>query len=372
MSQGVYIHFPFCLSRCGYCSFVSYSGENLERIDDYLKAVEQEIKRRPPELPLQSVYLGGGTPSLMSVAQLEEILECLIREPDCEVSMEVNPGTLTKEKLMGFMKKGVNRFSLGVQSFIPNELKLLGRSHSVRQAHNVIRLMKQSGAENLSVDLIYGLPGQNPSDFRRSLMATLTYRPQHISLYALSLEEQCPLAIQIEKGCEKAIDTDLAAQSYEQACLILQENGYQQYEISNWALPGYQCRHNLMYWKQAIWEAYGLAAVAFDGNNRKTNRSDLAGYLSCWQENISSRESLEELTHAQLLSEGLILALRLNEGADLDYFSGKYEVNAAKRFAAAIEQSEQNGLLEIQGSVLKLTQRGKLLSNEVFWRFLPE
>ena len=369
--QAAYIHIPFCLRRCHYCSFVSYDEKHILYIDHYLMALQQEINEHPVSAPLNSLYIGGGTPSLLQPKQVKDLVDRFTLAPMCEVTMEANPGTLSHHKLTGYLQAGINRLSIGIQSFNDDELGLLGRLHNAQEAQEAVLLAKAAGFRNINIDLMYGLPGQKTAAFRRSLRKALKLEPTHLSLYALSLEENCQLWQQTESGQIKSLSADGAAVCYEEAGRLLHLGGYQQYEISNWALPAFTCQHNLNYWQQGLWAAYGLAACAFNGRMRTVNEQDLKSYIRRINDSKSAVQDTEEIKTEDLLAEGLILALRLNTGADLEYFSAKYGLDVAVRYKKTIKQCCEAALMEQQGALIRLTARGRLLSNEVFWRFLP-
>ena len=370
-AQAVYIHIPFCARRCYYCSFISYGCLHSSHLTDYLQALIREIKQSPTLLPLSSLYIGGGTPSLLEPQHLRDILRCFNFSADCEISMEANPESLSFNKLSGYRRLGVNRLSIGMQSLNDNELHMLGRAHNAKEACRAVNEAKACGFDNVNIDLIYGLPGQASSDFTRSLRRALELAPQHISLYALSLEKDCYLSKEIESGRVREILADEATNCYEEAGELLAKRGYVQYEISNWARPSFECRHNLTYWQQNKWSAYGLASYAFNGCCRISNCTDLDSYIGRLCVGESAIGDIEKISKDDLLAEGIILALRLNKGADLGYLSKRYETDAMAKYKSAITFSLEAGLLEQEGCIIKLTSRGRLLSNEVFWRFLP-
>jgi len=375
-AQAVYIHIPFCQKRCYYCSFVSYEGLWNIRADDYMQSLKNDIKARPPGRKLKSLYFGGGTPSLLDVDELASVINCLSSyaslHEDAEATLEANPGTLNLEKLAGYRRLGINRLSIGVQSFDDALLKKIGRIHTAKQAIEAVKLSYAAGFSNVSIDLMYGIPGQNLKNFASSLHQAIRLGLQHISLYGLTVGEDSLYHQEILNGNMVPIDEDLMASCYIYASRLLAEHGYLQYEISNWAKEGYKSKHNMAYWQQGTWLGYGCAAYSFDGQYRYTVSEDINSYIdSVLTDGTPFFKEKEEVSQEELLSEGIILALRLNEGAKFTYFKEKYGIDLAEKYADIIETVGQAGLLEVNQDGIVLTERGRLLSNEVFWRFLP-
>lgn len=377
MSQDIalYIHIPFCRRKCSYCSFVSYENREAD-IPAYLHALASEMAGRSDGERVPCIYFGGGTPSLLSPSQIGDILAAIRRlyrvAEEAEISMEANPGTVGPEYLSAVRGAGINRLSLGVQSLDDAGLALLGRIHTGDEAREAVRLARQAGFNNLNIDLIYGLPGQGLPDWRRTLEAAAALGPEHLSLYGLSLEPETPLWRAVQAKKISAIDPDVSADQYELAGELLAAHGYRHYEISNWARPGYECRHNLTYWQNRPYLGAGVAAHSFIGGHRLANTGDLDKYLAAFPDNPAAARDLDEEISPQLqLAETVILGLRLSEGIDLDGILGRFGVDLLEYYRQPVAEMEQAGLLECTGRWLRLTQRGRLLSNEVFWRFLP-
>jgi oxygen-independent coproporphyrinogen-3 oxidase len=370
----LYLHSPFCLKRCGYCSFVSYAGRESD-IPSYIEALETEIAlRRVPDTEINTVYFGGGTPSLISAKNLSDILET-VREnypisDGAELTLEANPGTINAEYLEAIRSIGINRLSLGVQSLDDAELKLLGRIHSSNEALEAIQQAKRSGFENLSVDFIYGIPGRAPEKWETILRKIVKLGAQHISLYGLTLEEDTPMFQQVKRGELAAPDQDSSASEYERAEEILDASGYAQYEISNWSLPGYESRHNLAYWERKPYLGVGVAAHSFLGSRRIANTDDLDEYLENLKQGKLAPQTIDIIDGPGALSEALFLGLRLNKGVDAGDIDARFGISLYSRFAGEIAELVSLGLLERRGSLIKLTPRGRLLGNEVFIRFL--
>jgi len=364
----LYVHLPFCRRKCRYCSFVSYEGRPAD-IPAYVSALAAEIGRCAGGENVSSIYLGGGTPSLLTAEQIGGILatarSCFAVSPAAEISIEVNPGTVDAAFLSGIRKLGVNRLSLGVQSLKDDELKLLGRIHSAAQAKETFSLARQTGFDNVNLDFIYGLPGQSLQDWRDTLEKALALAPEHLSIYALSLEPDAPLWQDIEAKRVATIDPDLAADQYELAEDLLAASGYRHYEISNWARPGFECRHNLVYWQNKPYLGVGVAAHSSRDGRRYANTSSLDDYLSAFSSGVLPERPLDEAISPGLHeAETVILGLRLDSGVSNDDISDR-------RRQIVIEMTDL-GLMESSGGRIRLTRRGRLLSNEVFWRFLPE
>ena len=378
VSQAIalYIHVPFCRRRCNYCSFVSYDGRE-EEIPAYVAALKLELEQLSHAENVKSIYFGGGTPSLISTDRIKDILATVRSvfgvEKGAEITMEANPGTVDVAYLSAVRQCGVNRLSLGVQSLNNNELKMLGRIHSAAEAREAVRSARSAGFDNLSIDLMYGLPGQTLDGWSSTLEEAAAMRPEHISLYSLTLEAGTPLQRAIDEGSLPGIDPDLCAGQYEMAGDFLAAHGYLHYEISNWAQRGYECRHNLVYWQNLPYLGVGAAAHSFMHGHRLANTRDLDDYLSSF--NSGGRaiiEMDEEISPALQLAETLILGLRLGRGVSCHDIKNRFGVDIMAQYKLQIEEMVEVGLLERNDGHIKLTPRGRLLSNEVFWRFLPE
>jgi oxygen-independent coproporphyrinogen-3 oxidase len=371
----LYLHVPFCQRRCGYCSFISYAGRESE-IADYVRALATEIRsRKQPDTIVKSIYFGGGTPSLLSVSQIDELLAaihgCYPIHGDAEITLEANPGTIDTRYLKAIRSAGVNRLSLGMQSLDDAELKFLGRIHTAAEGKQAVEQAREAGFDNLSLDFIYGIPGRYKDDWQRMLDNITGFGASHLSLYALTLEENTALAMKVQRGEVQAPDADAAASEYEMACDVLQSKGYSQYEISNWAIPGAESRHNLVYWQRRPYLGLGVAAHSLLGTKRSANTSDIDLYLAALADNRLPERTVEIINERLALAETLILGLRLNQGICVDDIEVRFGVDLYSLFATEIAELAALGLLENAGEWLKLTARGRLLGNEVFLRFLP-
>ena len=396
-SLSLYIHIPFCTTKCNYCNFNTYAGlEGL--IPDYVEALKAEIRLWGGALgrrvKVNTIFFGGGTPSLLQPAYVGEILGACSNsfdiDTDAEITVESNPGDLNRGLIRAFLSLGVNRLSIGVQSFNDAHLKALTRRHSAEEALQAYRTAKDAGMANVNLDLMYGLPRQTLDDWRDTLEKAVALEPEHLSLYALTLEEGTPLEKVVRLGEVEEPDPDLAADMYLLAEETLTKAGYRHYEISNWALPGRECRHNLTYWKNLHYLGFGAGAHSCLGSHRFWNLRRPGAYISRTRElkkrkgpAISNGFSLETLRHIgpvedveyideQLqMGETMMLGLRLEEGIDYGGFARRFGREMRSIYDPQIEELMGLGLLtEVDGS-LRLTGRGRLLGNEVFLRFLP-
>jgi oxygen-independent coproporphyrinogen-3 oxidase len=373
--DALYLHIPFCRRRCAYCSFVSFSGRE-ELIPRYLRALENEISLRGGHnLPLGSVYIGGGTPSLLAPHQIGSLLAAVKANfklaEGAEISLEANPGTVDIDYLRAVRASGINRLSLGIQSLDQRELSLLGRIHTRGGALEVVHLAAEAGFESISLDFIYGVPGRNLETWRGMLADIIELPVVHLSLYALTLEENTPLGCEVSSGRLAAVPEEAVADEYEIAVEMLAEAGFRQYEISNWAKAGAECRHNLVYWQRQPYLGVGVAAHSFDGDNRQANISSLDEYLAALEEGSLPPVTVDTIDPDSALGEAVMLGLRLNRGIAVDDIQRRFKVNLMHRFSAEIAELTALGLLETGEGRLRLTLRGRMLGNEVFMRFLP-
>ncbi len=372
----LYVHFPFCRRKCHYCSFISYEKREAD-ILSYVEAVKQEMRLRSHGERLGSIYLGGGTPSLLPPESVSDLFAAINRifilDKNAEITMEANPGTINETYLNKVKKCGINRLSLGVQSFNDDELKILGRIHSANEAKQAIKFARNVGFDNLNLDLIYGLPGQSEHIWRSNLEEALALGLDHLSLYALTLEEDSPLRQTIAEGSLPAIDPDLTADLYELSEDILKKAGYIHYEISNWAKKGRECRHNLVYWKNLPYMGVGVAAHSFLEGHRLANTNNLDKYLKQFNRQPSWQPEMDEIINLKLeLAETVILGLRLIEGINKAAIRHRFGIDITEYFSSQIKEMTAAGLLKQNDGNISLTNRGRLLSNQVFYRFLPE
>jgi len=388
MRPGVYLHIPFCKSRCSYCDFATDVWRDSGAVERYVDALCREIEGGNPSgregvgavpqddtLPtgrvsashIDTIYFGGGTPSLLEPEQIERILNAVTSvfsvAESAEITMEMNPATVTPEKLDAFRKLGINRASFGVQTFNERDLKLLARGHDADDARQTYRMLREAGFANISFDLIAGLPGQTIEDWSRNLDEAIAMEPEHLSLYLLEIHEGTPLAEQVRSGRRTPIDDELAAEMYEMMLDRLAAAGYEQYEISNFAKPGFESRHNTKYWRLDPVYGFGVSAHSFDGRERYANERDTAKYVSSIEEE-GSAEVFREIVN--IGSETAFLGLRLNEGVDIEAYERRFGAELSLKSSELIER----GLVESADGRLRLTRKGMLFSNEVFAEFV--
>jgi oxygen-independent coproporphyrinogen III oxidase len=375
-SLALYIHIPFCHRKCSYCSFISYAFR-LNDIPPYLRALKAEIAQRAGNERLSSIYFGGGTPSLLTADQFAGILAAMSHsftvDKAAEITVEANPGTVDEVYLSAIRELGINRLSLGVQSLSDRDLRLLGRMHTAADAREAVRFARSSGFDNVNMDLIYGLPGQSLPDWRDTLDEALVLTPQHLSLYSLTIEEGTPMWKAMQNGSLPYAEPDLAAEQYELTESMLADCGYRHYEISNWAKEGSECRHNMTYWINKPYVGMGVSAHSWMGNHRLANTDNLDEYLASFVRNLPLLPAMDESISPDLeLAETVILGLRLDTGVEIDDINNRFNIDLMAHYGQTIEELMEAGLLESAGGRLTLTARGRLLGNEVFWRFLPD
>ncbi|HLA96168.1 MAG TPA: radical SAM family heme chaperone HemW [Pyrinomonadaceae bacterium] len=373
MLAGVYLHIPFCKSRCSYCDFATDVYRNHETVEKYVDALCDEIPGSSAgwQCAADTIYFGGGTPSLLTSTQVERIIEIVDSyfdiSVDAEITMEMNPATVMLETLREYRSLGVNRASFGVQTFNERDLKLLARGHDANDARQTFRMLREAGFENVSFDLIAGLPEQTMHDWKRNLEEAIAMQPEHLSLYLLEIHEATPLAEQLRTGRRALPDEELAAEMYEIMIDRLAAAGYVQYEISNFAKPGFESRHNSKYWTLDPVYGFGVSAHSFDGFQRYSNERDTSKYVAR-VENYAGAEVMRERIDAA--SEFIFLGLRLNEGIDLAKYRERFGIDLIDKYADAIDRLYDTGLLQITGNRLQLTRKGMLFSNEVFAEFV--
>ena len=359
-----YVHIPFCRSKCNYCDFVSadYGDKTADYADRYLEALVREFSHRLPSTADRhptTVYIGGGTPSMLSEKQIKFLFETLLDpasvnlNPDLEITFEANPESITEEKLRTLKTSGVNRLSLGLQSFDDDFLRFLGRAHTKDDFLTAFGLARGAGFKNINVDLMFGIPGQTFRDWSESLESAIRLEPEHISVYCLTIEEGTNF-----KKYGVVTDDDLSAYMYRLAIEFLKKSGYVHYEISNFSRPGRECAHNINYWRNGQYLGLGLSAVSYIDGIRIKNTENLEDYLAG-----KLHIDFEKLDDERKLSENLILGLRLTEGIRLSD-------TILEKYSSQINNLKNNGLLEQQENILKLTDNGIMFANSVFREFL--
>ena len=375
MAAGVYLHIPFCKSRCSYCDFATDVYRSEEAVERYVTALCTEIRNSKSEIQhfADTIYFGGGTPSLLTPNQVERILDA-VNGPfsianGAEITLEMNPATVTAEKLVAYRTLGVDRASFGVQTFHDRHLKLLARGHDANDARETFRLLRAAGFDNISFDLIAGLPGQTLADWKRNLEEAISMEPEHLSLYLLEVHEGTPLAEQIKAGRRPMPDEDLAVEMYELMIDRLEAGGYEQYEISNFAKPGFESRHNTKYWRLEPVYGFGVSAHSFDGFERYSNERDTAEYARLIEETGIAEVGREGV---DLASEFAFLGLRLSEGINLSNYQDRFGIDLHDKFRSELHRFREAALVEVDDGNLRLTRKGRLFSNEVFQIFVSE
>ncbi len=384
--QGVYVHTPFCLQKCLYCDFPSYAGFPEEVRQQYVDALCREIEVRSlqRELPVAkgaTVYFGGGTPTVLSVEQIQKIVACLKQcdwwNDPAEATIEANPGTVDAEKLCALREIGFDRISLGVQSLQDNELRALGRIHTAEQALCAIEEAKQAGFTRISVDLMSGIPEQTLESFRNTLDRILHLDLSHVSVYSLILEEGTPLEKLVAEGNVILPDEEASYNMYEMTTDVLARAGLQRYEISNYAVPGQESLHNTVYWHYEPYAAFGVGACTFNRKERRTNTTDVLQYIQesanlslsalktdsgLWQ-----TESLDRKTQ---VSEAMIMGLRMTEGVNLQKIQQRFGIDILESYGKDIQTLLDRKMAECEGRMLRLTPYGMQYGNRAFEAFI--
>jgi oxygen-independent coproporphyrinogen-3 oxidase len=375
---GIYIHIPFCRSRCSYCDFATgmYSADLAER---YVLSLAKEIAAFNPaaavEPVIDTIYFGGGTPSMLSPGQLETLLNAVHQRftisADPEVTIEINPGSVTPETLIAFRSLGFNRASFGVQTFDDQELARLGRSHNADDARRTFRSLRDAGWDNVSFDLIAGLPGQTMAGWRRNLDEAFALRPEHLSFYLLEVHQATPLAAHIKSGLQPKPDEDLAAEMYEVMLDRAAAAGYEHYEISNLCLPGQHSRHNTKYWIAAPYYGFGCSAHSYDGEFRRwANERGVVQYMEMIEAGRTPIVEETLLSPVDRRAEAVFLGLRMMQGFSLTNYHETFGSDLREEHETDLTRFREAGLIECDGDLLKLTRAGALMSNEVFAAFI--
>jgi oxygen-independent coproporphyrinogen III oxidase len=383
MRVGIYVQVPFCQTRCTYCNF--HTGVvSSSRFAPYVEAACREIQNHQQlyaangvglpgtfaDAVVDSVYIGGGTPSLLDPGHLQRVMDA-IRENFAtelaEVTLEADPETVEDQKAEAWLRAGINRVSFGVQSFSDRELVAAGRMHRRADVYRAVPILRDAGIANISFDLIAGLPHQTRETWRQSLEELATLAPEHVSVYLLEVDEGSRLGAEVLRGgtrysAAKLPSDDEMAEFYETACEFLQLAGYHHYEISNWGRPGLESRHNLKYWRREPYLGFGAGAHSFSGTERWANAHDAGGYVQALQQGGLPVEQHEIVTSAKALEEELFLGLRQLDGIDVGRIERQYGVTLASRF----DSLASAGLVERSGSVVRLAPAKLSVSNEVF------
>lgn len=377
----VYLHIPFCKSKCTYCAFNTYIKlEHL--IEPFVNALIREIEivaQNKPGSPVSTIFFGGGTPSLLTSEQIGQILQSIQRHfvvnNPVEITMEANPNDMTRDYLLALRDTGINRLSLGVQSTNDNELRLFARRHDNDQVAGVVSAARAAGFDNLNVDLIYGIPHQTLDSWRWTLQQTVALKPEHLSLYALGLEDGTPMNDWVNQGRLPAPDDDLTADMYELATDTLADSGFEQYEISNWAKPGYACQHNLQYWRNLPYIGLGPGAHGYAAGKRYWTIRSPQRYIKSLDESDNDQDfpytpatdEAIKISRKDEIGETLMMGLRLTqEGIERSTFFERFGQDVLDVHGPTIEKFAGYGLLDIDSNRIRLTRKGRLLSNAIF------
>lgn len=371
MPDFLYIHIPFCVHKCVYCDFFSVPYDE-KLVSSYIPALCRELSlKKGPADSLKTVYIGGGTPSLLSGECFAKLFRCLLDnfslEDSAEITVEANPGTITESKINGMLSTGVNRLSIGAQSFNDIELKTLGRIHTSGDSLRSLELIKKAGVHNFSIDLIYGIPGQTMESWRASISKALEFSPAHISTYELTPEENTPLYRLIESGKIKMPDEELVLEMYNYIVDFLTGRGYEHYEISNFALPAFKCVHNLNYWNRGEYIGAGAGAHSFVKGVRSMNTKDIRNYIENMNQGKLAETWSAKVTNEDALKELIFLGLRKTEGINT--------MKAAKlglSLSAAGKGLIDEGYLKIENNHLRLTRKGIVISNTIIVRLFDK
>lgn len=385
----LYIHIPFCVRKCNYCDFLSFpAGQAV--IEQYVRALEEEIRRTGEEVygqaarpeigertmaspKISTVFVGGGTPSVLEPEQIRSLFSCLrgnfILESDAEISMEANPGTLNQEKLSACREAGINRLSLGLQSTDDGMLRTLGRIHTWEEFLQNYQDARQAGFENINIDLMSGLPGQSLESYLETLEAVTVLEPEHISSYSLILEEGTPF-FNSEEIRRKLPDENTDRKMYEKTKEILHGKGYERYEISNYAKAGFACRHNLGYWDEVPYLGLGLGASSYYKNARFSNETDIRAYIKSPFVSFIKRNNYECCDKKSRMEDYMIFGLRKIAGVSLSRFEKEFGTAVEEIYGAVISRYVNMGLLSLEGDRLRLTDAGIDVSNRIFEDFL--
>lgn len=365
--KGLYIHIPFCIKKCNYCDFLSFAGKE-SQFSTYVEKMAEEIRSLHQKESVDTIFFGGGTPSILSMEQFDVIMssihESFSIDKDAEISMECNPGTLSLDKLRFYKSVGINRISMGVQSFQNDELKALGRIHTKEEAIESYKWMRKAGFQNINFDLMSGIPLQTMESYQQTLACAMELDPEHISAYSLIIEENTPFFDMYQDA--SPVSEDLDREMYDYTKHFLQKYGYHRYEISNYAKKDYECKHNLKYWSGEDYLGIGLGACSKLGAKRLRNEVDLMKYIEIGPCPLVE----EELTLEDEMSEFFILGLRKTKGVSLREFQERYGKEKLKKYQDVIWKFIKIGALEQRNEYIFFTDYGLDCSNIVLSEFL--
>ena len=374
----LYIHIPFCVRKCRYCDFLSFSSDD-DTVRKYTDALIREISsKKNKENITDTIFIGGGTPSLLDVKYIKEIFDSLYDNfnisDDAEITIEANPGTITKEKAKAYAELGINRVSMGLQSADNEALKKLGRIHDFNQFLESYDILRNEGMSNINVDIMSGLPGQSVAKYEETLYKVCAVNPEHISAYSLIVEEGTPFYQMYNPvdglRRDELPDEDSEREQYYMTRDILKDAGYFRYEISNYSKPGYECRHNTGYWRGVPYIGMGLGASSLWNGTRYNNTGDMSEYIRCSMKPDSIAENVQKLTDTDRMEEFMFLGLRMTEGIQINEFYEKFGVTVNEVYGEVIKKYSDMKMLEINSENMKLTDKGVDVSNIIFADFI--
>ncbi len=373
---GLYIHIPFCVSKCKYCDFNSYKLD-LDEKRKYLNALQKEMELYKEEIRgkyIDTIFIGGGTPSILTQDEIKFLFDNIKNnfeiKKDAEITIECNPGTLTINKLKVMKECGVNRLSIGLQAVQNEHLEYIGRIHTYEEFEKNYIQAKEIGFENINIDLMYALPNQKKEDWIESLEKIVKLDPSHISAYSLILEENTELFNMYQRNEFKLLDEDTDIEMYEHTINYLKSHGYNQYEISNYAKLGFECQHNILYWKCENYVGLGASASGYLNGTRYNNLCELDKYEEIIHSGKKPIEWEEKLSIKDKIEESIFLGLRMNEGIKFKDFQEKFNFDFEKEYKNEINRLEKMKLIDINKYRMKLTQKGREISNSVFVEFI--
>lgn len=370
----LYIHIPFCNSRCNYCNFVSFVASEQEKLR-YVECLKKEIMIRAKEynkfFTIKTIFIGGGTPSCLINGAIKDILQTIYKhftvKNDAEITIELNPNTATKEKIEEFVISGVNRFSIGLQCISPLVLKNMGRTHTLDDFNNAVSLIREQGISNINADMIVGYPGQSEKDTVETAKYLVSKNIPHVSAYILSVEQGTPLQFMIDNGTQKLPKEEKLLKTYQAVVNTLSEAGYIRYEVSNFAKPGFVCKHNLTYWTRNEYLGLGVSAHSYIDGVRFFNTENLQSYCQCLEtKNKTPVSSVTKLTTAEKKEEAVMLSLRTNEGLSTKAYEEEFHENFLAKHKDQLASFIKLGLLTIdrEGNI-KATAKGFLVLNKL-------
>jgi len=371
--SALYIHIPFCVKKCGYCNFNSIKFEK-SIVEAYLDAIVKEIKLLKEKYEFKTIFLGGGTPTALNENQLKKLLTVVEESIDLnelvEYTIEINPGTLTTEKIDIISKSRINRISLGIQSFNDKYLHLLGRIHTGREALNTFTLLRNNGFENINIDLISSLPSQKVKEWENDLNIAISMQPDHISAYSLSFETGTPFKNQLNNGTLKPINEEDDLEMYKLTINKLKSVNYEHYEISNFAINGRKCQHNIIYWENREYVGIGAGAFSFLESNRTSNEPDVLKYIKNINADKKEISFSERLPLKDLAAETIIMGLRMSKGISNNRLLAQTGLSFKDVLSDKIYELRGNGFIDFDNSELKLTEKGLYVADSVMMEFL--